>query len=57
MRLMQGIRVTDGSVTAANGSRLDRMIWRAVEVLRRHWVLALLIVVGVVLRALAQIAY
>jgi len=49
--------VTDGSVTAGNGSRLDRIIWRAADVLRRHWVLALLLFAGIVLRALAQIGY
>ena len=57
MRLMQGLCVIDGSVTAGNGSRLDRTIWRAADVLRRHWVLVLLLVVGVVLRAMAQIGY
>jgi hypothetical protein len=57
MRLTQGFRVTDGNVTAGNGSRLDRIIWGAIDVLRRHWVLALLIVAGIALRALAQIGY
>ncbi|MGH3258746.1 MAG: hypothetical protein ACRDOU_25670 [Streptosporangiaceae bacterium] len=47
----------DGSVTAGNGSRLDRIIWGAIGVLRRHWVLALLLFAGIVLRALAQIGY
>ncbi len=47
----------DGSVTAGNGSRLDRAIWRIADVLRRHWVLALLLVAGLALRALAQIGY
>jgi hypothetical protein len=54
---MQGFWVIDGSVTAGNGSRLDRAIWGAVDLLRRHWVLALLLVVGVALRVLAQIGY
>jgi hypothetical protein len=39
------------------GSRLDRAIWRAADVLRRHWVLALLIAAGLVLRVVAQFAY
>ena len=47
----------DGSVTAGAGSRLDRAIWGAQGVLRRHWVLALLLVAGIALRALAQIGY
>src|SRR5580658_9072222 len=39
------------------GSRLDRAIWRAADVLRRHWVLALLIAAGLVLRVITQFAY
>jgi hypothetical protein len=49
--------VIDGSVTAGSGSRLDRAIWGALDVLRQHWLLALLLVIGVALRALAQIGY
>jgi hypothetical protein len=49
--------VIDRSVTAGTGSRLDRIIWGGLDVLRRHWVLALLIFAGIVLRALAQIGY
>jgi len=49
--------VTDGSVTARNGSRLDRIVWGAIDVLRRHWLLALLLFAGIALRALAQIGY
>ncbi|HTX25889.1 MAG TPA: hypothetical protein VME19_02590 [Streptosporangiaceae bacterium] len=47
----------DGSVTAGNGSRLDRALWGAADLLRRHWVLVLLLVAGLALRALAQIGY
>jgi hypothetical protein len=57
MRLMRGNCVTDGSVTAGNGSRLDRALWGAAAALRRHWVLVLLVVAGLALRALAQIGY
>src|SRR5579863_10107432 len=39
------------------GSRLDRAIWDAADVLRRHWVLALLIAGGLVLRVITQFAY
>ena len=49
--------MTDGSVTAGNGSRLDRTVWSALDLLRRHWLLALLLVAGVALRGLAQIGY
>jgi len=49
--------VTDGSVTARNGSRLDRIVWGGIDVLRRHWLLALLLFAGIALRALAQIGY
>ncbi len=47
-------RLTGGTVT---GSRLDRAIWRGADVLRRHWVLALLIVGGLLLRVVTQLAY
>src|SRR3984957_11062262 len=39
------------------GSRLDRAIWSAGGVLRRHWVLALLIAGGLLLRVVTQFAY
>jgi hypothetical protein len=42
---------------AATGSRVDQAIWRAGDLLRRHWVLALLIAAGLVLRVVAQLAY
>jgi hypothetical protein len=45
------------TVTAVTGSRLDRAIWRGSDVLRRHWVLALLIAGGLVLRVVTQFAY
>jgi hypothetical protein len=41
----------------ATGSRLDRAIWGAADMLRRHWLLALLIAAGLVLRAVSQFAY
>src|ERR1700721_2014732 len=43
-----------GTVTS---SRLDRAIWGAGDVLRRHWVLALLIAGGLLLRVVTQFAY
>ena len=46
-----------GPARSAVGSRLDRAIWRAGEALRRHWVLALLIAAGLVLRVVTQFAY
>jgi len=39
------------------GSRLDRAIWRGSDVLRKHWLLALLIAGGLVLRVVTQFAY
>jgi hypothetical protein len=42
---------------APAGSRLDRAIWGAGDVLRRHWLLALLIAGGLVLRVITQFAY
>jgi hypothetical protein len=41
----------------ATGSRLDRAIWGAADVLRRHRALALLIAAGLVLRVVTQFAY
>jgi hypothetical protein len=41
----------------ATGSRLDRAIWGAADVLRRHWMLALLLAAGLVLRVVTQFAY
>jgi hypothetical protein len=43
-----------GRVTS---SRLDRAIWGAGDVLGRHWMLALLIAGGLVLRVVTQFAY
>ena len=39
------------------GSRVDRAIWAATDAMRRHWVLALLMVAGFVLRVLARLGY
>ena len=43
--------------STVTGSRLDRAVWRAGDALRKHWVLALLIAAGLVLRAVTQVAY
>jgi hypothetical protein len=43
--------------STATGSRLNRAIWGAADVLRAHWVLALLIAAGLMLRAVSQFAY
>jgi hypothetical protein len=43
--------------STVTGSRLDRAIWRGADVLRQHWVLALLIAAGLVLRVVTQFAY
>jgi hypothetical protein len=45
------------TVSTVTGSRLDRAIWRASDVIRRHWLLALLIAGGLVLRVVTQFAY
>jgi hypothetical protein len=39
------------------GSRIDRILWRTGDVLRRHKVLALLIAGGLLLRVITQVAY
>ena len=39
------------------GSRVDRAIWATMDVLRRHWVFALLVAVGLLLRLIDQVGY
>jgi hypothetical protein len=39
------------------GSRLDRVLWAGTDLVRRHWVLGLLLAAGLVLRAATQIGY
>jgi len=43
--------------TGTAGSRPDRVLRAITEVLRRNWVLALLLAAGLVLRVLAQVSY
>ncbi len=38
-------------------SRLDRALWAVTGLVRKHWILLLLLAAGLVLRALAQIGY
>jgi hypothetical protein len=42
---------------AVAGSRLDRAIWGATDVVRRHWVFGLLLAGGLVLRVVTQLGY
>jgi hypothetical protein len=42
---------------AVVGSRLDRIMWATVDIVRRHWLLWLLLAGGLMLRAIAQVAY
>ena len=49
------IAADTGAVAA--GSRLDRIIWAAVDSVRRHWVFGLLLAAGLVLRVVAQLGY
>ncbi len=46
-----------GQGAAVAGSRLDRIMWATVDLARRHWLFLLLLGGGLVLRAVAQIAY
>jgi hypothetical protein len=41
----------------ATGSRLDRIVWAAMDIVRRHWVFGLLLAAGLVLRVVAQLGY
>ena len=49
----------DTALPAASqpGSRVDRIMWAVVELVRRHWMFWLLLAGGLVLRAIAQVAY
>jgi hypothetical protein len=43
-----------GAVTVdGSGFRLDRAIWAAMDIMRRHWVFGLLLAAGLVLRVVA----
>jgi hypothetical protein len=44
-------------VPGTSHTRLDRAIWAATDVLRRHWLLGLLLLAGLALRVLAQLGY
>jgi hypothetical protein len=46
-----------GAVGVAGGSQVDRAVWVAVDALRRHWVVAVLLAAGLVLRVITQIGY
>ncbi len=39
------------------GTRMDRLMWATVDFVRRHWMFCLVLAGGIVLRAIAQIAY
>jgi hypothetical protein len=54
---LESTAIEDAAPRTVTSSRLDRAIWRSAEVLRRHWVLALLIAAGLVLRVITQFAY
>jgi hypothetical protein len=44
-------------VAGPPGSRVDRALWAVTDAARRHWVIALLLAAGLVLRAAAQVGY
>ena len=46
-----------GTGQAPAGSRVDRAIWAVTDVLRRHWLLGLLLTAGLALRVVAQLGY
>ena len=41
----------------AAGSRVDRIVWAAMDLVRRHWLFALLLAAGLSLRVVAQVGY
>jgi hypothetical protein len=48
---------TGAVAVEGTGSRLDRVIWAAMDIVRRHWVFGLLLAAGLVLRVVAQLGY
>ncbi len=50
-------RIAADSGPVAAASRLDRVIWAAVDVVRKHWLFGLLLAAGLVLRVVAQLGY
>ncbi len=49
------IAADTGAVAA--GSRLDRVVWAAMDLVRRHWLFGLLLAAGLLLRVVAQVGY
>jgi hypothetical protein len=47
----------DAGAVVVAGSRLDRILWTVTGALRKHWLLALLLAAGLVLRVAAQVGY
>ncbi len=52
-----GVTPAGAGTSVAAGSRMDRIMWATVDFVRRHWVFCLVLAGGLMLRALAQIAY
>jgi hypothetical protein len=48
---------TGAVAVEGSGSRLDRVLWAAMDVVRRHWLFGLLVAAGLVLRVVAQHGY
>ena len=48
---------TGAVAVEGTGSRLDRAIWAAMDIVRRHWLFGLLLAAGLVLRIVAQLGY
>lgn len=46
-----------GEAAGLTGSRIDRAVWAATDMVRRHWLLVLLLAAGLALRAVAQVGY
>ncbi len=52
-----GVSPAGAGAPVVTGSRMDRVMWATVDFVRRHWLFCLVLVGGLMLRALAQIAY
>ena len=50
-------QIAADTAAVAAGSRLDRVVWAAMDLVRRHWLFALLLAAGLMLRVVAQVGY
>ena len=52
-----GLGQASAGAPVVAGSRLDRVMWATVDLVRRHWMFCVVLAGGLMLRAIAQIGY